>query len=156
FEFCSTVFCDAPALCDNLFIEHIDFRAVKIANFQAEHDLAGNYVRRAGKCLNATDGSDLSTGNAGNDLIYRLNELRGCKKSIVSFVHRCRAGVICKSFDSNIPPLDADDSFDNSNVEFFGFEHSTLLDVKLDISENVAALALDCRQSYSVAANEIY
>src|SRR6266568_6567900 len=100
----------------NLLIEHLNLCRIEVAQFQTANYLSGNYVGRAGQRLNSSDRADLSTGNAGHYAIDYFDELCRSQQSILAIVHRGRAGMICKAFDCDIPPVDTDDTFDDADV----------------------------------------
>ena len=72
----------------------VDLLVVEIAQLERADDLPRNDVRRAGKCLNPSDRSDLPARNAADDSIHHLDEPRGAEQRVVPLVHRRRAGVV--------------------------------------------------------------
>ena len=56
----------------------------------------------------------------------------------MAMVHRRRAGVIREALDRDVPPADADDAFDDADVDLLSVEHAALFDVQLEVGADVA------------------
>src|SRR5262245_25475770 len=63
--------------------------------------------------------------------------------------------MIGKAFNRHVPPVYADDAFDDPDVQLFRFENAALLDVQLDISRNTSLRALNCRSFCGISAEEL-
>src|SRR5207247_3890648 len=78
-----------------------------------------------------------------HDTIDHLDEARGGKEGIVALIHRGGARVIGEAGDGHVPLPDADDAFDDADVDLARVEDAALLDVQLEVSRDVALRALD-------------
>ena len=63
--------------------------------------------------------------------------------------------MIGKAFDRHLPLGDADDAFDNADIDLFGVEDAALLDVQLEVRGNITALAADAYEPIGIAAYEL-
>jgi hypothetical protein len=98
----------------------------------------------------------LSARDARHDAIHGFDKLCRGQQRILSIVHRSCARVICKSFDGDVPPVDANDSFNHSDVYLFTVENSALFDVQFEISSNVALLSSHLGKPRDVSADKLY
>src|SRR5918999_2196178 len=62
--------------------------------------------------------------------------------------------MVREALDRDVPPVDADDAFDDADVDPLGVEKAALLDVQLEVGGNVAALAADARHAIRIATDE--
>ena len=108
------------------------FSACEIANLQTHDDPARDHVGRAGFCANPADGGDLSAGHAGGDAVDGEHELRGAQQRVTTAIHRRGAGMIGDAVDRDVPPANADDAFDDADIDVAFIENCALLDVQLD------------------------
>ena len=72
----------------------------------------------------------------------------------MTLVHGSRAGVILDSCDCDFPLFDADDPFDDADIQPLTLEIAALLDVQLEIRRDVPALAPRFREPRRVPAEK--
>ena len=51
------------------------------------------------------------------------------RKRVLAIVHCGRARMIGKAFNAYVPPVDAHDTLDDSNIDLLGFQNAALFDV---------------------------
>src|SRR5262245_16374978 len=154
FEFCSGRFFNQLHFSLDLFEEHLHFRGVQIAQPQTRRHFAGNDIVCSGKGLNLAYGADLTAWDAVDDAVDGFDVFRGGQQCIATPVHRGRSRVMGKSFDRDIPPVDADDAFDDTDVDLLAVEDAALFDMQFDISGEIAFFANDAREFLRIAADE--
>src|SRR5262249_51359492 len=113
-----------------------------------------DHIWCAGKGLNPTNGPNLTTRNAGHYTIYCFDESGTSQQGVLTIVHCGGAGMIGESFNRNVPPADANDTFNYANVDLFLFQNTALLDMQLEVSSNTSLHSLNAREFRRIAANK--
>src|SRR4029079_3870592 len=72
----------------------------------------------------------------------------------MTFVHRRRAGVIRKAGNGDVPAFDADDAFNDADVDLVPRQRAPLLDVQLEIAGNAPLSALPLIEPGHLTADE--
>src|ERR1700686_4321374 len=144
-----------PGVVANSLIQHLNLRRVQVTQFKTENHFARYDVVSSGPRLKLADCAHLPAGNASHNSIHRFNELRRGKHRIAALVHRRRAGVISEAFDLHLPLGDADDAFDDPDVDLLGVQNAALFDVQLKVRGDVTALATDACELVRVAADKL-
>jgi hypothetical protein len=85
---------------------------------------------------------------------FSVDDPGGGEKCVAPFVHGSRARVVRRSVDSDVPALDTDDSLDDADVDAAPVEDRSLLDVKLEKSEDRARLSPRLVDASRIASKE--
>src|SRR6185369_172146 len=70
-------------------------------------------------------------------------------------IHRGRAGMVCETFDRDVPPVDTDDAFNDSDIYLLAIENSALFDVQLEIRRDLPFATSNFSELRRISTDEL-
>ena len=108
----------------------------------------------AGMGRDAANRRDLATRKLGDDAMDRVDEPAGGQHRVVTLAHGRGARVVRAASDGHVPAFDADDAFDDPDVDGALVQDRSLLDMKLEVRRNVARPAPGLVEPPRIATDE--
>ena len=93
---------------------------------------------------NAADGCHLPARARWSRRVDRVDEFGGGQQRVLALSIGVVPGVIREAFDRHVPPVDADDAFDDADVDLSRVQDAALLDVQLEVGRSSPGLRCAC------------
>ena len=109
-----------------------DLAGVEIAQFDGKLDTAGNYVRSTRFSSHVADRADLRTSLCPHDFADAQEVLSGCSERVPATIHGRRARMVREASHNALPPLEADNSAYDPNLNLRLLKNWSLLDMQFE------------------------
>src|SRR5262245_7225398 len=86
-------------------------------------------------------GTDLATWNGLDSPVHQKDKICSSDHGILSLIHGSRSGMVGFSLDGHQPLVNANNPFNDANVDLFLVKDSALLDVEFQERVEITSLA---------------